>query len=125
MVAALLGLVYLPGALLMAAPWAPSGMATSLPKLSPLIWAFAHATHPDIQRWTFALSACVDEAIAVILFSLAWRPLRRPLLLQLLAFALVVALGANIPFTGPGIVVAYPEPRRLLTPFWRGERTGP
>ena len=128
--AALIGLVYLPGALLMAAPWAPSGMAASLPKLSPLIWAFAHATHPDIQRWTFALSASVDEAIAVILFFLAWRPLRRPLLLQFLAFAFVVALGANIPFTGLGIIVAYspllfvlvayPELRRLLTPIWRG-----
>jgi hypothetical protein len=46
-------------------------MATALPPLSPLIWAWAQAAHPDIQRWTFALSASVDEAIAVILFCLA------------------------------------------------------
>lgn len=127
--AALLGLVYLPGALLMAAPWAPSSMAKALPPLSPLIWAWAQAANPDNQRWTFALSASVDEAIAVILFSLAWRPLARPLLFQFLALALVVGLGANVPFV-PGIIVgysplllllvAYPEPRRLLAPFWRG-----
>ncbi len=128
--AALLGLVYLPGALLMTAPWAPSWMATALPKLSPLLWAWAKAAHPDIQRWTFAFSASVDEAIAFILFYLAWRPLGRLLLLQFLALALVGALAANIPFIGPGIIiacsplllllVAYPELRRLLTPFWRG-----
>ena len=128
--AALLGLVYLPGAILMIAPWAPSRMATALPNLSPLIWAWAKSAHPDLQRWAFAFSACVDEAIALILFYLAWRPLGRPLLLQFLALALVVALGANIPFIGPGIIVgysplllllvAYPEPRWLLTPIWRG-----
>ena len=127
--ATLLGLVYLPGALLMAAPWAPSSMATALPTLSPLIWAWAQLAHPDVGRWTFAFSGCVDEAIAVILFVLAWRPLARPLLLQFLALALVVDLVANVPFV-PGIIVgyspllvlliAYPEPRRLLTPFWRG-----
>jgi hypothetical protein len=44
--ATLLGLVYLPGPLLMAAPWAPSSMATALPPLSPLIWAWAQAAHP-------------------------------------------------------------------------------
>jgi len=127
--ATLLGLVYLPGALLMAAPWAPSSMATALPTLSPLIWAWAQLAHPDVGRWTFAFSGCVDEAIAVILFVMAWRPLARPLLLQFLALALVVDLVANVPFV-PGIIVgyspllvlliAYPEPRRLLTPFWRG-----
>jgi len=127
--ATLLGLVYLPGALLMAAPWAPSSMPRALPPLSPLIWAWAQAAHPEIQRWTFALSASVDEAIAVILVCLAWRPLARPLLFQFLAFALAVDLAANAPFV-PGIIVgyspllllliAYPEPRRLLTPFWRG-----
>jgi hypothetical protein len=85
--AALLGLVYLPGALLMTAPWAPSWMATALPNLSPLIWAWAKAAHPDLQRWAFAFSACVDEAIALILFYLAWRPPGRPLLLQFLALA--------------------------------------
>ena len=85
--ATLLGLVYLPGALLMAAPWAPSSMPRALPPLSPLIWAWAQAAHPEIQRWTFALSASVDEAIAVILVGLAWRPLARPLLFQFLARA--------------------------------------
>ena len=132
--AALLGLVYLPGALLMAAPWASSSMAKALPPLSPLIWAWAQAANPDNQRWTFALSASVDEAIAVILFCLAWRPLARPLLFQFLGLALVVDLGANTPFV-PGIIVgysplllllvAYPEPRRLLTPFWRGSINRP
>jgi len=107
----------------------PSSMATALPPLSPLIWAWAQAVHPDIQRWTFALSASVDEAIAVILLVSAWRPLARPLLLQFLALALVVDLAANIPFDPEVIVgyslllmllVAYPELRRLLTPSWRG-----
>ena len=87
-----------------------------------------------IQRWTFALSASVDEAIAVILFCLALRPLTRPLLGQFLALALMVDLAANVPFV-PGIIVgysplllllvAYPEPRRLLTPLWRGSIDGP
>jgi hypothetical protein len=104
-------------------------MATALPPLSPLIWAWAQAVHADIQRWTFALSASVDEAIAVILLVSAWRPLARPLLLQFLALALVVDLAANIPFDPEVIVgysllllllVAYPEPRRPLTPSWRG-----
>ena len=127
--AILLGLVYLPGVLLLAVPWAPSSMAKTLPTLSPLIWSWAQFAHPDVGRWTFALSACVDEAIAVILFVLAWRPLARPLLLQFLALALVVDMVANVPFV-PGIIVgyspllllliAYPEPRRLLTPSWRG-----
>ena len=127
--ATLLGLVYLPGPLLIAAPWAPSSMATALPPLSPLIWAWAQAAHPAIQRWTFALSASVDVAIAAILFAIAWRPLARPLLLQFLALALAVDLAANAPFVPEIIVgysplllllIAYPEPRRLLTPFWRG-----
>ena len=127
--AVLLGLVYLPGALLMAAPWAPASMAKALPPLSPLIWAWSQAASPDSQRWTFALSASVDETIAVILFCLAWRPLARPLLFQFLALVLMVDLAANVPFV-PGIIVgysplllvlvAYPEPRRLFTPLWRG-----
>ncbi|HEY5436507.1 MAG TPA: hypothetical protein VIK13_14845 [Candidatus Limnocylindrales bacterium] len=127
--ATLLGLVYLPGALLMAAPWAPSSMATALPPLSPLIWAWAQAAHPDLQRWTFAISASVDEAIAVILLVAAWRPLARPVFVQFVALAFVVDLGANIAFD-PEVMIAYaslllllvvyPEPRRLLTPFWRG-----
>jgi hypothetical protein len=131
--AVLLGLVYLPGALLLAAPWAPSSMATALPPLSPLIWAWGQAAHPDLQRWTFALSAVVDEAIAVILLCLAWRPLARPLLAQFLALALLVDVAANIPFD-PQVVVAYaslllllvvyPEPRWLLTPIWRGPVDG-
>ena len=126
--AVFLGLVYLPGVLLMAAPWAPSGMARSLPTMSVLIWAWANLAHPEIGRWTFALSACVDGAIAVILFVVAWRPLARPMLLQLLALVLVVNLSANVPFE-PGIIVAYsplfflliayPKPRWLLRPPWR------
>jgi len=57
------------------------------------------------------------------------RPLARPLLLQFLALALAVDLAANAPFVPEIIVgysplllllIAYPEPRRLLTPFWRG-----
>jgi hypothetical protein len=104
-------------------------MATALPPLSPLIWAWAQAAQPDLQRWTFALSAVVDEAIAIILLCLARPPFARPLLAQFLALALVVDLAANIPFD-PQVVVAYasllrllvvhPEPRRLLTPVWRG-----
>ena len=129
MLAALLGLVYLPGALLMAAPWAPPSIAKALPRLSPLVWSWAQFAHPDIGRWTFALSASVDEAIAVLLFCLAWRPLARPMLLQFLALALIVDMVSNVPFV-PGIIVsysplfllliAYPEPRTLLTPLWRG-----
>jgi hypothetical protein len=126
----LLGLAYLPGVLVLIAPWAPSQIAQDLPKLSPLVGAWASATQPDSQRWVWGVSAVVDVAIAVVLLSLAWRPLGRPLLPQFLALALVVAVGANIAFVGPKIVVlysplllillAYPEPRRLLKPFWRG-----
>ena len=128
--ALLVSLAYLPGVLLLIAPWAPSQIARDLPKLSMLVVAWASATQPDSQRWAWGLSAVVDAAIAVVLLSLAWRPLGRPLLPQFLALALVVAVGANIAFVGPGIVVgysalllvllAYPRPRRLLTPFWRG-----
>jgi hypothetical protein len=127
--AALLGLVYLPGVLLVFAPWAPLSMARALPNLSVLIGAWAQAPHPDLQRFTWGLSAAVDAAIAVVLFALTWRPLARPLLVQFLALALVVDLCANVPFV-PGIIVAYspillllviyPGPRRLLTPFWQG-----
>jgi hypothetical protein len=84
---------------------------------------------PGLAPVTGGLSAVVDAAIAVVLIALAWRPLARPLLLQFLALGLVVDLGANVPFV-PGMVIAYsslllllfahPEPRRLLTPFWRG-----
>lgn len=45
--ATLLGLVYLPGALLMAAPWAPSAMTTSLPPLSPgRVWTNCYHVYP-------------------------------------------------------------------------------
>jgi hypothetical protein len=114
----------------MTVPWAPSWMTAALPNLSPLIWAWHKAAHPDLQRWMFAFSACIDEAIAVVLLYLAWRPLGKPLLLQFLSLALVVALSSNIPFVGLGIAVAYspllvvilacPELRGLLKPFWRG-----
>jgi hypothetical protein len=127
--AAIFGIVYLPGGLLLAAPWVPSSMTTAFPPLSPLLWAWAQAAQPDSQRWTFALSAVVDEAIAVILLALAWRPLARPLLAQFLVLALVVDVAANVLFDPAVLVayaslllllVAYPEPRLLLTPFWRG-----
>lgn len=87
--AGLLGLAYLPGVLLFA-PWAPLSMARALPNLSVLIGAWAQARHPDLQRFTWRLSAAVDATIAGVLFALAWRPLARPLLLQFLALALVV-----------------------------------
>ncbi len=127
--AALIGIAYLPGGLLLAAPWIPSSVVTALPPLSPLVSAWAQAAQPDTQRWTFALSAVVDVAIAVILLALAWRPLAQPLLAQFLALALVVDVVANVLFDPEVLVayatlllllVAYPEPRRLLTPFWRG-----
>lgn len=128
MLAGLLGLAYLPGVLLFA-PWALLSMARALPNLSVLIGAWAQARHPDLQRFTWSLSAAGDATIAAVLFALAWRPLAQPLLLQFLALALVVDLCANVPFV-PGIIVAYspillllviyPEPRRLPAPLWQG-----
>ena len=68
---------------------------------------------------------------------MSWRPLGRPVLVQflVLVLALVVSLVAKIPFFGPGIAIAYPplllllitypEPRQLLTPFWLGPSIGP
>jgi hypothetical protein len=82
-------------------------MAGKLPTLSPLIWAFQKALEPETQRWAFSLSACVDGAIAVILLHSAWRPSDSILLVQFLVPAFVVALAANIPFVGPGIIVGY------------------
>lgn len=131
----LLGLAYLPGLLLMALPWAPAELFRRLPTLSPIIWAFRQALDPETQRWAFALSACVDGAIAIILLYSAWRPFRSALLVQFLVPALVVAVGANIPFMGPGIIVgyspllliiiAYPQRRRLAEFPWRPQPSWP
>ena len=125
----LLGLAYLPGLLLLALPWVPAEMAGKLPTLSPLVWAFQKALEPETQRWAFALSACVDGAIAIILLHSAWRPSGSVLMVQFLLPAFVVALAANVPFVGPGIIVgysplllvflAYPEFRRLAELPWR------
>ena len=76
------------------------------------------AARPDLQRWTFALSAVVDEAIALILLCLAWRPLARPLLAQFLALALTVDVAANILFD-PQVVVAYAALLLLLVVYSR------
>jgi hypothetical protein len=63
-----------------------------------------------------------------VLFYIAWRPLRAPLALQMLALGTVVFLGANLPFVGPALAVIaipailvltlYPKPRDLLNPPW-------
>lgn len=135
MIAVLLGLLYLPNGIVTIAPWVSSGIAKTLPPVSPLIWAWGQAVSPDLQRWTFGFSAVVDDAIALVCLSLAWRPLGRPLLLQVFVPALVFFLGANIPFIGWGMLVAYspfflllaafPEPKQLLKPFWNGPISWP
>ena len=133
--ATLVGVAYLPGVLLMILPWAPSSVTSGLPNLSPLVWAWAKASHPDLQLWAFSFSACIDGAIAVILFSLAWNPLQKPLLPNFILLAYLVALCVNVPFVGPGIiiaysallivVVAYPKLSLLLTTPWRGPISWP
>ena len=82
----------------------------------------------NLHRWSAALAGGPDIGMAAVLFYLAWRPLNRPVLLQWIALALIVFLAANVPFVGPAValiaipvllvLVAYPEPRKLLTAPW-------
>jgi hypothetical protein len=83
-----------------------------------------------LHRWSSALAGGPDLGLAAVLFYLAWRPLRAPIALQLLALCMLVFLGANGPFVPsffswawiaiPGIIVLalYPEPRELLKAPW-------
>jgi hypothetical protein len=83
---------------------------------------------PNLHRWSAALAGGPDLGAAGVLFYLAWRPLKAPLVLQWLAMIVVVFLAANVPFVGPAValiavpillvLVAYPEPRSLLKPPW-------
>lgn len=81
-----------------------------------------------LHRWSSALAGWPDLGVAVVLFYIAWRPLRAPLALQMLALGTVVFLGANLPFVGPTlaviaipailVLVLYPKPRDLVNPPW-------
>lgn len=133
--ALLLGLAYLPGAVLLILPWISPSALAGFPNLSPLIWSWTKAAHPELQRWAFAFSACIDEALAAILLFLAARPLGASRLIQLLLGVFIIAVCANVPFFGPGIVIAYsllllvvvtyPQPRTLLTGLWKARVSWP
>jgi hypothetical protein len=81
-----------------------------------------------LHRWSSALAGGPDLGLAVVLFYIAWRPLRAPLALQMLALGTVVFLGANLPFVGPAlaviaipailVLVLYPKPRDLVNAPW-------
>lgn len=85
-------------------------------------------TDVNLHRWSAALAGGPDAGLAVLLFYLAWRPMRAPLVLQWAALAAIVFLAANVPFAGPAVavyaipvvlvLVAYPEPRALLKAPW-------
>ena len=82
----------------------------------------------NLHRWSAALAGGPDVGMAAVLFYLAWRPMRAPLVVQWLVVAVVVFLVANVPFVGlyvaviaiPVVVVvaAYPELRSLLKAPW-------
>lgn len=83
---------------------------------------------PNLHRWSAALAGGPDLGAALVLFYLAWRPLRAPLALQWLAAIVIVFLVANVPFVGPAValiaipivlvLILYPEPRALLKAPW-------
>jgi len=83
---------------------------------------------PNLHRWSAALAGGPDLGAAGILFYLAWRPLRAPLVLQWLAVIVVVFLAVNVPFVGPAValiavpivlvLVVHPGPRGLLKAPW-------
>jgi hypothetical protein len=82
----------------------------------------------NIHRWSAALAGGPDIGAALVLFYLAWRPLKAPLALQWLAVVVVVFLAANVPFAGSAVALIaipivlvlalYPDPRSLLRPPW-------
>jgi hypothetical protein len=92
-----------------------------------LTWA--QALHPDLQRFTFGLSAVVDSAIRDPVCGVL-APTRATLATPVPRLVLVVRLAANIPSVGTGIthrvaaalllLITYPEPQQLLTAFWFG-----
>jgi len=85
-------------------------------------------TDPNLHRWSAALAGGPDLGMAGLLLYLAWRPLTAPLALQWIALAAIVFLVVNVPFVGVYIafialpivlvLIAYPQPRELLTPPW-------
>jgi len=83
-----------------------------------------------LHRWHAALAGGPDLGMAVVLFYLAWRPLKAPLAVQSLAIGVLVFLGANAPFVPrfatwawiaiPVVLVValYPRRRDLLNRPW-------
>jgi len=87
---------------------------------------------PNLHRWSAALAGGPDLGMSGLLLYLAWRPLTAPLALQWIALAAIVFLVVNVPFVGVYIafialpivlvLIAYPQPRELLTPYAQGVR---
>jgi hypothetical protein len=115
-IAFILFLLYFPNGIITIVPWVPFQFFKSFPPLSVLIWAFNQSSNPEMQRWAFGLSAIVDNIIGVLCLFLAIQPLKRPYLVQLLACSMIFFIGANIPFIGFGILIAY-SPFFLLILF--------
>ena len=82
----------------------------------------------DLHRWSAALAGGPDMGLGAVLLYVAWRPASAALPLQWVALAAAVFLAANVPFVGPLValiaipvvlvLVAYPEPRALVTAPW-------
>lgn len=114
-IALLVGLVFAINLTAAAQPWFPSAPGPP-------------TTHPILERWSIPLAAGVDAASALMLFYLAWRPRQAPLFLQYFALVIVIFILITTPFE-PALGVAfiaalplaaYPWPRQLLVPPWRG-----
>jgi hypothetical protein len=60
---------------------------------------------PNLHRWSAALAGGPDLGAAALLFYLACRPLKAPLVLQWLALIVVVFLAVNVPFVGPAVAL--------------------
>jgi hypothetical protein len=126
-IAFILFLLYFPNGIITIVPWVPFHFFKSFPSLSVLIWAYKQSSNPEMQRWAFGLSAIVDNIIGLFCLILAVQPIKRPYLVQLLAFAMIFFIGANIPFVGFGILIAYspffllilfaPNKKQLLKPL--------
>jgi hypothetical protein len=114
-VAALYGVFFLATIPQAISPWGALSVGTGVRAL-------------PLHRWSSALAGGPDLGTAVVLFYIAWRPLRAPLALQMLALGTAVFLGANLPFVGPVpgviaipailILILYPKPRDLFNVPW-------
>jgi hypothetical protein len=117
-VAALAGIFFLSVVVQAISPWGPVTLSNT-----------SGVTDVNLHRWSAALAGGPDVGLGALLVYIAWRPVAAPLALQWVALAVIVFLGANVPFVGPLVAVIaipvvlvlllYPEQRKLLIAPWR------